>query len=338
MVCLLLLLGRHLLLWRDCCYALSLFFLSLSVDGESVCAEGYTQVTGVMAMMMTGRVLLVCALCVLWCVTVFGIARDDRCVEGDGNVLTHTHNGGNDRVRLKAGCGLISTRMGLINAVAAGDGSEGGTSNAPLDSVGGTSPGSLLAGIGGNAAPGAGGGNGAAGAATPSLPVSGPGVSGTGDEGGQLPAADQKWNEKNKVNPGSNAAADPQEQTNDQLSSPSGSSPTRSGENPSSKDTDEINQLPKGTETKGDADRQDKNGSDEAVEEEDGDKDKGKNKKKTHYSPRHKRVNIMEEEHHHHHYPHYHCHYRHRVYLHHHQQQVKEAHQRNQKTHRIKKK
>ncbi|EAN96340.1 Mucin-associated surface protein (MASP) [Trypanosoma cruzi] len=238
-----------------------------------------------MAMMMTGRVLLVCALCVLWCVTVFGIARDDRCVEGDGNVLTHTHNGGNDRVRLKAGCGLISTRMGLINAVAAGDGSEGGTSNAPLDSVGGTSPGSLLAGIGGNAAPGAGGGNGAAGAATPSLPVSGPGVSGTGDEGGQLPAADQKWNEKNKVNPGSNAAADPQEQTNDQLSSPSGSSPTRSGENPSSKDTDEINQLPKGTETKGDADRQDKNGSDEAVEEEDGDKDKGKKQEKNTLQP-----------------------------------------------------
>ncbi|KAF5214229.1 Mucin-associated surface protein (MASP) subgroup S104 [Trypanosoma cruzi] len=32
-----------------------------------VCAKGYTQVTGVMAMMMTGRVLLVCALCVLWC-------------------------------------------------------------------------------------------------------------------------------------------------------------------------------------------------------------------------------------------------------------------------------
>ncbi|RNC38540.1 mucin-associated surface protein (MASP) [Trypanosoma cruzi] len=41
-------------------------FASLSVDGELVCAEGCTQVTGVMAM-MTGRVLLVCALCVLWC-------------------------------------------------------------------------------------------------------------------------------------------------------------------------------------------------------------------------------------------------------------------------------
>ncbi|EKF35131.1 mucin-associated surface protein (MASP), putative, partial [Trypanosoma cruzi marinkellei] len=42
-------------------------FLLLCVDGELVCAEGYTQVTGVMAMMMAGRVLLVCVLCVLWC-------------------------------------------------------------------------------------------------------------------------------------------------------------------------------------------------------------------------------------------------------------------------------
>ncbi|RNE98216.1 mucin-associated surface protein (MASP) [Trypanosoma cruzi] len=46
---------------------LSLLLLSLCVDVLLVCAEGYTQVTGVMAMMMAGRVLLVCALCVLWC-------------------------------------------------------------------------------------------------------------------------------------------------------------------------------------------------------------------------------------------------------------------------------
>ncbi|ESS60793.1 mucin-associated surface protein (MASP) [Trypanosoma cruzi Dm28c] len=51
---------------------LSLLLLSLCVDGALVCAEGYTQVTGVMAMMMTGRVLLVCALCVLWCGTPGG--------------------------------------------------------------------------------------------------------------------------------------------------------------------------------------------------------------------------------------------------------------------------
>ncbi|PWV05524.1 Mucin-associated surface protein (MASP) [Trypanosoma cruzi] len=48
---------------------LSLVLFSLCVDVLLVCAEGYTQVTGVMALMMTGRVLLVCALCVLWCGT-----------------------------------------------------------------------------------------------------------------------------------------------------------------------------------------------------------------------------------------------------------------------------
>ncbi|RNC40703.1 mucin-associated surface protein (MASP) [Trypanosoma cruzi] len=91
---------------------------SLCVDGALFCAEDYTQVTGVMAMMMAGRVLLVCALCVLWC-GAGGDPRDNRCVEDDGNVLTHTHNGGNDGLRLKADFGLISTRMGLIKAVAA---------------------------------------------------------------------------------------------------------------------------------------------------------------------------------------------------------------------------
>ncbi|RNC41459.1 mucin-associated surface protein (MASP), partial [Trypanosoma cruzi] len=48
------------------------FAFSLCVDGELVCAEGCTQVTGVMAMMMAGRVLLVCALCVLWSVPADG--------------------------------------------------------------------------------------------------------------------------------------------------------------------------------------------------------------------------------------------------------------------------
>ncbi|RNC55723.1 mucin-associated surface protein (MASP) [Trypanosoma cruzi] len=50
------------------------------VDVLLVCAEGYTQVTGVMAMMMmvTGRVLLVCALCVLWC------SAGGRCDAGVG--------------------------------------------------------------------------------------------------------------------------------------------------------------------------------------------------------------------------------------------------------------
>ncbi|ESS62143.1 mucin-associated surface protein (MASP) [Trypanosoma cruzi Dm28c] len=60
--------------WAAICYcawlcgvAVVSFFSFCCVDVLLVCAEGYTQVTGVMAMMMTGRVLLVCALCVLWC-------------------------------------------------------------------------------------------------------------------------------------------------------------------------------------------------------------------------------------------------------------------------------
>ncbi|KAF5217421.1 Mucin-associated surface protein (MASP) subgroup S047 [Trypanosoma cruzi] len=58
----------YFLLCCCCCGCVTcLFLLSLCVDGALVCAEGYTQVTGVMAMMMTGRVLLVCALCLLWC-------------------------------------------------------------------------------------------------------------------------------------------------------------------------------------------------------------------------------------------------------------------------------
>ncbi|EAN98171.1 Mucin-associated surface protein (MASP) [Trypanosoma cruzi] len=79
-----------------------------------------------MAMMMTGRVLLVCALCVLWCGAVFGRAMNDYCSEGGGNGLMHKSNGGNGGVSLKADCGLLSTRMALINAVEAAD--EGGLS------------------------------------------------------------------------------------------------------------------------------------------------------------------------------------------------------------------
>ncbi|EKG02338.1 mucin-associated surface protein (MASP), putative, partial [Trypanosoma cruzi] len=53
---------------RGCECVLSLLLLFHCDEGTLFCAEGCTQVTGVMvAMMMTGRVLLVCALCVLWC-------------------------------------------------------------------------------------------------------------------------------------------------------------------------------------------------------------------------------------------------------------------------------
>ncbi|EKG01223.1 mucin-associated surface protein (MASP), putative, partial [Trypanosoma cruzi] len=73
--------------WCSCRF--SLLLPSLCVDGALVCAEGYTQVTGVMAMMMTGRVLLVCALCVLWCGAGCGFAKEkavqdvQRDVSGD---------------------------------------------------------------------------------------------------------------------------------------------------------------------------------------------------------------------------------------------------------------
>ncbi|EKG02368.1 mucin-associated surface protein (MASP), putative [Trypanosoma cruzi] len=275
-----------------------------------------------MAMMMAGRVLLVCALCVLWCVTVFGDARDNRCVQDDGNVLTHTHNGGNDGLRLKADSGLISTRMGLIMAVAAEEGGE-----EELESVGRASPDSLLAVTEDNEVPGPKEGKGAAVAATPPSPP-GPGVPGTGDEKGQLVVAGQKVNEKNNVDPGSKEPKESQDRTNDQLPSPSGSSSTRSGEKSSLTGTDDLTPLPKSTETELIADPQDKNGSDEAIGEEDGEKEKEKNKKKTNYNPRNTRVRIMEEEHHRH------RHYRHRVDLHHHQQQVKEAQQQKKKAHR----
>ncbi|KAF5216453.1 Mucin-associated surface protein (MASP) subgroup S074 [Trypanosoma cruzi] len=273
-----------------CCHCtwlcdLSLFslLLSLCVGGELVCAEGCTQVTGVMAMMMTGRVLLVCALCVLWCLTVFGAARDNRCVEGDGNVLTHTHNEGNDRVRLKADFGLISTRMGLIKAVEAGEreGEELESLDGPLDSVGGKSPSSLLASTGDNEAPGAGGGQGAAGAGAASLP-SGPGVPGTGDENRQSLMAGQKGNEKKNLDPGSKEPRESQDQTNDQLSSLSGSTSTPSGEKPSSTGTDDLTPLSKHTVTELGADRQDNHQSNEEIQAGKAeDEEKQKNKAQT---------------------------------------------------------
>ncbi|KAF5217001.1 Mucin-associated surface protein (MASP), subgroup S099 [Trypanosoma cruzi] len=75
--------------------------------------------------MITGRVLLVCALCVLWCGAAFGHAMDDYCSEGGGNGLRHTSNGGDDGVSLKADCGLLATRMALIKAVEAAEAGQG---------------------------------------------------------------------------------------------------------------------------------------------------------------------------------------------------------------------
>ncbi|EKG08529.1 mucin-associated surface protein (MASP), putative, partial [Trypanosoma cruzi] len=110
------------LLFLFFCASLHLFLLC--VDVLLVCAEGCTQVTGVMATMMAGRVLLVCALCVLWCGAVFGHAMEDYCGEGGGDGLRQTSNGGGDGVPLKADCGLLSTRMTLTKAVDAADAEE----------------------------------------------------------------------------------------------------------------------------------------------------------------------------------------------------------------------
>ncbi|RNC33656.1 mucin-associated surface protein (MASP), partial [Trypanosoma cruzi] len=88
-----------------------------------------------MATMMTGRVLLVCALCVLWCSAVFGHAMEDYCGEGGGNGLRHTSNGGDDGVSLKADCGLLSTRMASIKAVEAAEGEQEMNVTAPLENL-----------------------------------------------------------------------------------------------------------------------------------------------------------------------------------------------------------
>ncbi|KAF8277411.1 Mucin-associated surface protein (MASP), subgroup S074 [Trypanosoma cruzi] len=222
-----------------------------------------------MAMMMTGRVLLVCALCVLWCLTAFGDATENRCVEDDGNLLTHTHNGGNDRVRLKADSGLIFTRMGLIKVAEAGEREEEDLEgvHASLGSVGGISPGSLLAGPGDNGTPGPKEVKGAAGAGLPTSPP-GLGVSGTSDENSQSLKAGQEGNEQNSLEPNKKEPKEPQDQTTDQLPSSSGSTPTRSGEKPSLKGTSEITQLPKETVTKGDVDPRNNSGDDEEREDE----------------------------------------------------------------------
>ncbi|KAF5216752.1 Mucin-associated surface protein (MASP) subgroup S074 [Trypanosoma cruzi] len=231
-----------------------------------------------MAMMMTGRVLLVCALCVLWCGAGggFGIARDNRCIEGDGNVLTHMHNGGNNGLRLTADCGLFSTRMGLIKAVAAGDGSRDENGNDLLENEDKSPQGGEPAGSGDNETPGPKGGNGAAGAATPPSP-SGPGVPGAGAEGGQLPVVGQEGNENKNVDPNNKAATDSQDQTNDQLSSSSGSTPSP-GEKPFSMGTSDIKQLPTETPTKGVVGPRNKSGDDEERDEEETRKEKEENK------------------------------------------------------------
>ncbi|KAF5217014.1 Mucin-associated surface protein (MASP) subgroup S099 [Trypanosoma cruzi] len=179
-----------------------------------------------MAMMvMTGRVLLVCALCVLWCGAAFGHAMDDYCSEGGGNGLRHTSNGGDDGVSLKADCGLLSTRMGLIKAVEAEAGQDelsGGPglsqdTKEKLDdtSVGTNTVGSAAAGLGGSIVAGQ----------TAALPPT-PGGSGTGGQVVKPEGLDANGGKEadHKEDRNDSTATGPQLQSVDQSSSSSSSS------------------------------------------------------------------------------------------------------------------
>ncbi|KAF8289121.1 Mucin-associated surface protein (MASP), putative, partial [Trypanosoma cruzi] len=181
-----------------------------------------------MAMLMTSRVLLVCALCVLWCGAIFGHAMNDYCSEGGGNGLRHTSNGGDDGVSLKADCGLLSTRMGLIKAVEAEDGHLE-LSGDPLEASEVSSPGKKLDDkTSGGGTPGAGGG--VAGPATAAAAALEPGESGRGEPNRELEVADTTG-EENANDRRKGSERNPENLKNGQSSSfSSGSSGTLGGE------------------------------------------------------------------------------------------------------------
>ncbi|RNC56404.1 mucin-associated surface protein (MASP) [Trypanosoma cruzi] len=219
----------QLLLYGGSAWFFNIFslLLLLSVDVFLVCAGGYTQVTGVMAMMMTSRVLLVCALCVLWCGAVFGHAMDDYCSEGGGNGLRHTSNGGDDGVSLKADCGLLATRMALIKAVEAADEQEMGVPGPSQDTG---EP--LQNDTEGSAAPGP--GRDVAGPAEAAIPPK-PGGSDSGGQEEKPEGLDANGGKEadHKEDRNDSTATGPQHQSVDQsssFSSSSGSPGTQSGE------------------------------------------------------------------------------------------------------------
>ncbi|RNC32605.1 mucin-associated surface protein (MASP), partial [Trypanosoma cruzi] len=183
------------------------------------------QVTGVMAMMMTGRVLLVCALCVLWCGAGGGHAMEDYCGEGGGNGLRHTSDGEDDGVSLKEYCGLLSTRMGLIKAVEAADGEE--LSGDPLETSEESSPGKKLDDkTSGGGTPGLGGG--VAGPATAAAAALEPGESGRGETKRELEVAETAG-EKRANDRRKGSERNPENLKNGQSSSFSSGSPVTLG-------------------------------------------------------------------------------------------------------------
>ncbi|ESS63297.1 mucin-associated surface protein (MASP) [Trypanosoma cruzi Dm28c] len=207
-----------------------------------------------MAMMMAGRVLLVCALCVLWCGTAFGHAMEDYCGEGGGDGLRHTSNGGDDGVSLKADCGLLSTRMGLIKAVEAAEaGQESSGPDPPQDK----SKESLPNNTNGTGAPGPGGVSVAV--PPPAVIPPTPKGSGTEEKGKKSEVVDTSGE---KVAGGQEQKdvieADPQHQSVDQLSSSSSDRPgTESVKQPSSRANS------KSTETFGDQPQEEEEEEDE---------------------------------------------------------------------------
>ncbi|EAN89803.1 Mucin-associated surface protein (MASP) [Trypanosoma cruzi] len=187
--------------------------------------------------MMAGRVLLVCALCVLWCGAVFGHAMEDYGSEGGGNGLRHTSNGGDDGVSLKADCVLLSTRMALIKAVEAADNGHVELSGVPdhLQDTGESSPNNTE----GSAAAGPGG--------QPAGLLPKPEGSDTegqqGEPEGLDPASGKKTDGKSDRKDGT--ATGPQHQRADQSSSSSspGSSGTEGVKRPSSRANSESNEA-----------------------------------------------------------------------------------------------
>ncbi|RNE95922.1 mucin-associated surface protein (MASP), partial [Trypanosoma cruzi] len=192
-----------------------------------------------MVLMMAGRVLLVCALCVLCCLSGFGAARDNHCIDGGGDVFTHTRkDGGSDGVSLKADCGLLSTRMALIKAVEAAEAGPESSRPVPPQVTEESSPDNKLGNnANGTGAPGSKGGSVAgqpeAAAGIPPTPK-GLGRDEKGkksevmDTSGEEVAGGQEQNDVIKV--------DPQHQRGDQLSSSSSdSSDTESVKQPSSR-------------------------------------------------------------------------------------------------------
>ncbi|EKF29355.1 mucin-associated surface protein (MASP), putative [Trypanosoma cruzi marinkellei] len=213
------------------------------------------------AMMMTGRVLLVCALCVLWCgIAGGGYAREECRSEVEGNVLAHTNTGGNDVVTLMADCGLLSTQIGRMRAVeAAGDEAVlSGDIQIPSVDMKESSSGSPQ----GDEAPVVKLGEIAAStAARPLVPV----VIGTKEGKETLNSSGQKGG-KDFLDSTNREAPESQDQNTGQLSSSSGSSTSSPplGVEPALELTSKGTQLSEGSQTAGDSNRQDNPGNDGA--------------------------------------------------------------------------